>query len=104
MMGNGETTTNELSTCWIGVQMLGLRGTIGSQSRLDCDAGGIVFVSVVSPMVGFCNPMDLHKLATERSLAFHRVIANRLLADPAVLERARKRVQTWLVRTPVQPF
>lgn len=40
--------------------------------------------------------MDLHRLAEERSVAYHRVIAERLLRQPEVLERARQRVQTWL--------
>lgn len=37
-----------------------------------------------------------HALAEARSLALHRAIAERLLADPRVLERARERVQGWL--------
>lgn len=40
--------------------------------------------------------MDLHRLAEERSIAYHRVIAERLLRQPAVLEKARQRVQGWL--------
>ena len=48
--------------------------------------------------------MDLHKLAAERSLAFHRVIARRLVRDSAVLERARERVKLWLAQTPDRPF
>ena len=48
--------------------------------------------------------MDLHKLAAERSLAFHRVIARRLVRDPAVLEKARQRVKDWLDETPDRPF
>src|SRR5262249_3815440 len=48
--------------------------------------------------------MDLHQLAVERSLAFHRVIARRLVQDPAILERARQRVQAWLAATPDRPF
>lgn len=37
-----------------------------------------------------------HALAEARSLALHRAIAERLLADARVLERARERVQQWL--------
>lgn len=48
--------------------------------------------------------MDLHKLAAERSLGFHRVIARRLVRDPAVLERARQRVKDWLAQTPDRAF
>jgi len=56
-------------------------------------------------MLGFAYlSMDLHKLAAERSLAFHRVVASRLVQDSAVLERARKRLKTWLERTPDRPF
>jgi len=40
--------------------------------------------------------MDLHRLAEERSLAYHRAVAARLLADPALVDRARARVSTWL--------
>lgn len=36
--------------------------------------------------------MDPHRLAEERSLAYHRLIAERLADDPAILERARVRV------------
>ena len=48
--------------------------------------------------------MDLHKLATERSLAFHREIARRLVRDPAVLEMSRQRVKDWMSQTPDRPF
>lgn len=40
--------------------------------------------------------MDLHRLAEERSVAYHSVIAERLLRQPEVLEKARQRVQGWL--------
>ena len=39
--------------------------------------------------------MDLHRLAEERSLAYHRVIAERLRTQPEILEKARERVRTW---------
>jgi len=35
-------------------------------------------------------------LAEETSLELHRVVADRLRADPSVIERARSRVQEWL--------
>lgn len=57
-----------------------------------------------SVVVRFRQLMDLHKLAAERSLAFHRIIAARLAADPAILEKAGARVKTWLERTPASPF
>jgi hypothetical protein len=48
--------------------------------------------------------MDLHKLAAERSLAYHRAIATVLLHDPRVLEAARERVKAWMAQTPHRPF
>ncbi len=39
---------------------------------------------------------DLHRLAEERSLAYHCVIAQRLGLDPSVLGVARARVRGWL--------
>lgn len=40
--------------------------------------------------------MDPHRLAELRSLAYHRVIAQRLHEDRSILERARARVAAWL--------
>ena len=40
--------------------------------------------------------MNAHRLAEERSLALHRAIAERLVAEPAVLISARARVRRWL--------
>jgi hypothetical protein len=40
--------------------------------------------------------MDPHRLAEQRSLAYHRAIARRLVGEPALLERARARVAAWL--------
>ena len=48
--------------------------------------------------------MDLHRLAEERSLAFHRVVASRLLQDPTILETARVRVKEWAASMPERPF
>jgi hypothetical protein len=48
--------------------------------------------------------MDLHRLAEERSVAYHSVIAERLRSQPEVLERARQRVQTWLASGAAVPF
>jgi hypothetical protein len=39
--------------------------------------------------------MDPHRLAEERSVAYHLVIAERLREHPEILERARQRVQEW---------
>jgi hypothetical protein len=40
--------------------------------------------------------MDAHRLAEERSLAYHEAVAVRLAVDPGVLERARARVHEWI--------
>jgi len=40
-------------------------------------------------------------LAEERSLALHRLIAERLREDPALLDAARERVRRWLAAGPV---
>src|ERR1019366_8183573 len=39
---------------------------------------------------------DPHRLAEERSIAYHHVIAERLVRDPALLDAARARVRGWL--------
>lgn len=48
--------------------------------------------------------MDLHRLAVERSVAYHRVIAGRLADWPEILEKARRRVQGWLASSPTPPI
>ena len=40
--------------------------------------------------------MDLHRLGEERSVAYHRAIAERMGDHPEILENARRRVQEWL--------
>jgi len=42
--------------------------------------------------------MSLHRLAEERSLAFHRVVADRIRNDPRLLEPVRARLDEWLER------
>ena len=37
-----------------------------------------------------------HAIAEERSLALHHAVAERLRADPSLIERARQRVDDWL--------
>jgi hypothetical protein len=44
--------------------------------------------------------VDPHQIAEERSLAYHRAIADRLAGDPAILDRARVRVRGWLGARP----
>jgi hypothetical protein len=48
--------------------------------------------------------MDLHRLAEERSVAYHRAIAERLRDRPEILLMARRRVQDALTATTVPPF
>jgi hypothetical protein len=54
------------------------------------------------PALGACGcvtvfyAMDLHRLAEERSVAYHSAIAERLRDHPEILENARRRVQEWL--------
>jgi hypothetical protein len=45
-----------------------------------------------------------HRLAEERSLAFHRAVADKLASEPETLERARGRVRSWLESGDVAPF
>lgn len=40
--------------------------------------------------------MEPHRLAEERSVAYHRTIAARLGCEREILENARRRVQGWL--------
>jgi hypothetical protein len=40
--------------------------------------------------------MNAHRLAEERSLAYHAAIAERLRMHPELLADARQRVDTWL--------
>jgi|SRR6185295_10502124 len=48
--------------------------------------------------------MDLHRLAEERSIAYHRLIAERLRDRPEVLEMARRRVEGWMSAAERAPF
>lgn len=56
------------------------------------------------PSVLVFSGMDPHRLAEERSVAYHRAIAERLRHQPEVLEKARQRVQTWLTSGAGAPF
>ncbi len=40
--------------------------------------------------------MPSHRLAEERSLAYHRAVAARLRGEPSLLEVARRRVDAWI--------
>lgn len=40
--------------------------------------------------------MDAHRLAEERSLEYHRAVAERLLREPELVDVARDRVRTWI--------
>ncbi len=39
--------------------------------------------------------VDLHRLAEERSLAYHQLVCERLAADPLLLQHARGHVERW---------
>ncbi len=45
----------------------------------------------------------LHQRAEERSIALHAAVAERIAADPALLENARARVDRWLREGSVHP-
>ena len=55
-------------------------------------------------MLGSLLAVDPHRLAEERSVAYHRAIAERLRRDREVLERARSRVQSWLASGDSAPY
>lgn len=48
--------------------------------------------------------MDLHRLAEERSVAYHRAIAEKLRHQPEIVENARRRVQEWMTSRAEAPF
>jgi hypothetical protein len=48
--------------------------------------------------------MEPHRLAEERSVAYHRAIAERLRRKPEILDDARRRVQGWLAAGEGGPF
>jgi len=47
--------------------------------------------------------MDPHRVAEERSLAYHAMVAERLPVDERVLSRARARVAEWARNGTVHP-
>ena len=47
--------------------------------------------------------MDPHRIAEERSIAMHRVVAQRICEDHDLLERARMRVRDWIETDAVHP-
>jgi hypothetical protein len=48
--------------------------------------------------------MDPHRLAEERSIEYHRFIAERLGREPEILAMARERVRGWLETGGEAPF
>lgn len=48
-------------------------------------------------------PVDAHRRAEQRSLAYHREIATRLTEDPSLLRKARARVADWIRSGAVHP-
>jgi hypothetical protein len=52
----------------------------------------------------YIGTMDPHRIAEARSLAYHRVVAERLASEPAILQHARGRVGRWLDADPNSHF
>jgi hypothetical protein len=48
--------------------------------------------------------MGAYRIAEERSLSYHRAIAEKLQADPGVLAKARRRVESWVAAGGPVPF
>jgi hypothetical protein len=48
-------------------------------------------------------PVDRHRLAEETSIELHRAVAERLRAEPVLLDRARTRVRVWAADGSVHP-
>jgi hypothetical protein len=49
--------------------------------------------------------VDPHRLAEARSIAYHGVIGQRLVADPGVVQAARDRIAAWRDQTAVaEPY
>jgi hypothetical protein len=48
--------------------------------------------------------MDPHRLAKERSIAYHGAIAERMRRQPEILTNARQRVETWMSSGTAVPF
>ena len=46
-------------------------------------------------MARYSSLVHLHRLAEERSLAFHRAVAERLRTEPELTERALRRLEQW---------
>jgi hypothetical protein len=63
----------------------------------------VVRIRVVASCMLRFQVMDPHRLAEERSVAYHRAIAERLRDQPEILESARRRVQAWASGDPA-PF
>ena len=78
------------------------RSTVHSVSSLTWP--GKRFPEPLTLQLRWRNDMDPHRLAEERSIAYHRVIAERLQRQPEVLTSARQRVQTWLASGTEAPF
>lgn|GEM_PF-870720 len=56
-----------------------------------------------SATLAYPSGVDAHRLAEERSLAYHRAVTERLRERPELLERARARVASWLARGAPHP-
>jgi hypothetical protein len=49
-------------------------------------------------------PRHPHEIADRRTLALHELVAERLLCDPSIVERARQQVERWDATQGVAPF
>ena len=47
--------------------------------------------------------MNTHELAEERSLALHRIVAERAIGDASILDEAKVRVARWLASGVMAP-
>lgn len=45
-----------------------------------------------------------HRLAEERSIAYHRALASKIESDPSILDMARGRVDSWVRDQTVHAF
>ena len=46
-------------------------------------------------ITGYDGPMDPHRLAELRSLAYHRAVCDRLRADSSLVGEAQARIERW---------
>jgi hypothetical protein len=59
---------------------------------------------LAAAVLAYTLEMDAHRLGEERSLSYHKAIAERLERQPEVLDTARRRVDGWLRADGEAPF